>query len=773
MSAESNDHLQRPFSWFESVRENVPSDSCTLQEWVRIARSGDYRKTVDEIRREPDKERRSKLKKRLPAVAFSVCMDTRDKDVPAEDRNYQHSGILQIDVDLKDNPRVPMDEIRKRLMDHPSIIMVATSPSGAIKAACAIPAGVATHQQAFNAAKAALAKIDVKIDGKTHDVPRLCFLTHDPEAWLREGPVEVITITGDDDEDEEQVEKSKKKSDIKLSESKKSFPELTLHDLGDMLKAIGRPDDYNLWLHLCSGAWNHFGESATDFLAAHWPEEKQGEYSRKFAQRTEKHSIGTVIRHAMQAGWNHPRSVRNKVANLLPTAATISAATMPDLTAFDESDAGNAQRVFAAAGGGFHYVAESGKWILWNGSRWTPDRNGGMTRLHLAVMDATAHQAINMQSRQAGDGLAKYALLCRNASKVAAEINMLKAVSGVTISTTDLDADPWMIGTPDGMIDLKTGRPIAPDPSKLITKSIGTHYDENATCPTWEKVLETVTGADVELIQFLQSAVGYTLTGSNREQCLFFLYGLGCNGKGVFSETIKRLMGDYGQTAPESLFTKDRNQSATNDQARLAGCRMAIAAELEEDASFAESRIKALTGGDTITARFLHQEFFDFRPTHHFWISGNHKPTVKGSDLGIWRRLRLIPFEVTISAEQKDPDLADKLAEELPGILNWALEGCLRWQCEGLKTPTCVSRATEQYRSEEDTIGQFLAECTVPDRDERTLISTLYEAYQAWSEREGIKRPDTAKTFNRKLDERGMHRVKSHGGRFWDCISMT
>jgi putative DNA primase/helicase len=347
---------------------------------------------------------------------------------------------------------------------------------------------------------------------------------------------------------------------------------------------------------------------------------------------------------------------------------------------------------------------------------------------------------------------------------------MLKSVLGVSVSVNDLDADPWLIGTPDGMIDLKSGQPITPDRDKLITKSIGASYDATATCPIWEKFLHTVTDGDAELSQFLQAAIGYTLTGSNREQCLFFLHGTGSNGKGVFSETIKRLIGDYGQTAPESLFTKDRNQSATNDIARLAGCRMAIAAELEEGTHFAESRVKALTGGDTITARFLHKEFFDFQPTHHFWISGNHRPRVTGTDAGIWRRIRLVPFTVTILEAEKDKDLPNKLAAELTGILNWALEGGMRWQREGLETPACVKQATEEYRAEEDVLGQFLAECTEESTGDRVTMSNLFEAYQAWAIEGGIRYPLTARAFNKKLDERGMHRTNSNGQRYWDGI---
>jgi putative DNA primase/helicase len=445
----------------------------------------------------------------------------------------------------------------------------------------------------------------------------------------------------------------------------------------------------------------------------------------------------------------------------------------PNLTSFHLTDAGNAERVHAYAGQNFRHVTESGQWLLWNGNRWNLDCDGGMIRLFVKVMRETGSQAFECPDKSKAEAILKHSLKSMNAGNVSSGLTMLKSIFGVSVSVNSLDADPWIIGTPDGMIDLKAGKPITPDRSKLITKKIGTHYDREAICPTWIQFLHTVTAGDAELIDFLRAGIGYTLTGATQEQCLFFLHGSGQNGKGVFSETVKALIGDYGQTAPESLFTKERNQAATNDIARLAGCRMAIAAELEEGVSFAESRIKALTGGDTITARFLHREFFDFLPTHKFWISGNHRPNVKGTDLGIWRRMRLIPFTVRIPDTEKDTALAAKLRAELPGILNWALEGCLRWQRDGLHTPQCVKLATEEYRADEDVLGQFLAECTVEDSGVRVLISSLYEAYQAWALRGGIKHPLTARTLNKKLEERGNIRIKSDGGRYWKGIALS
>jgi putative DNA primase/helicase len=447
-------------------------------------------------------------------------------------------------------------------------------------------------------------------------------------------------------------------------------------------------------------------------------------------------------------------------------------APVPSLTIYHLTDAGNAERVHAYAGQNFRYVVESGQWLLWNGHRWNPDSDGAMVRLFVSVMKETGRQAFDLPDRTRADDIVKHAMKSMDAGKVSSGLTMLKSILGVSVSVNDLDADAWLIGTSDGMIDLKTGKPTAPDRSKLVTKKIGTRYDQEAICPTWITFLHTVTAGDAELIDFLQSGIGYTLTGSTREQCLFFLHGSGQNGKGVFSETVKSLLGDYGQVAPESLFTKDRNQSASNDVARLSGCRMAIAAELEEGAEFAESRIKSLTGSDTITARFLYQELFDFTATHKFWISGNHKPSVKGSDLGIWRRIRLIPFTVRIPDSEKDKNLADKLRDELPGILRWSLDGCLKWQRDGLEAPQCVKQATEEYRADEDIIGQFLAECTVEDRDDRVLMSSLYESYQGWAIKGGIKRPLMARILNKKLEERGLHRMKSNGGKYWEGIAL-
>ena len=453
---------------------------------------------------------------------------------------------------------------------------------------------------------------------------------------------------------------------------------------------------------------------------------------------------------------------------------TGNANTQQSLIDFPDSDAGNAERFFLLHGENVRHVAESGQWLLWDGTRWEPDNDGAVTRMFISTMRTLAAQAVRLDNTTAAQSKSAFALRCTNLEKVRSGLEMVKTIRGITVGVSELDSNPWLVGTPTGVIDLKSGRPIESSRDQLLTKSIAASYDKDADCPLWHSFLETVTGGDKELQTYLQAAVGYSLTGLCREQCLFFLHGSGQNGKGVFSETIKSLFRDYAQTAPETLFTRDRNSSATNDVARLSGTRLAIAAELDEGTSFAESRIKSLTGNDTISARFLYKELFDFEPSHKFWISGNHKPTVRGTDQGIWRRLRLIPFTTRIPDEQKDTALTQKLLAELPGILNWALAGCMDWQSRGLVIPSCVKKATEDYRREEDVIGQFLTDCTDEQSGARTPTSQVYQAYDAWAESEGIqaKYRLSARRLIRRIEEHGFTRTKYSGTPVWQSLTL-
>lgn len=441
-----------------------------------------------------------------------------------------------------------------------------------------------------------------------------------------------------------------------------------------------------------------------------------------------------------------------------------------DLVHFPNDDSGNAERFHAIHGENFRYHRDSGTWLKWNGIRWT-EANDEVMQAFIATMRKLAVQAGNYYDIGTGKDVSKHAFKSCDLPKVKAGIELARSIPSVSITSSMLDHDQMLVCAENAVIDLRTGKEIPADRGQLITKQIGTRFDPAATCPQWESFLETVTGGNKELILFLQTAIGYTLTGLTSEQCLFFLHGKGQNGKGVFTTIIEALLGDYSQTAPESLFVVNKNGGGIpNDLARLVGCRLSVAAELDESAAFAESRLKTLTGGDTIVARFLHKEYFDFTATHKFWISGNYKPSIKGTDMGIWRRIRLIPFTVTIPEEKKDKRLTEKLKSEMSGILNWAIAGCLRWQSEGLKVPSCVKRATEEYRAAEDEVGQFITEATAPHGE--VTKGELHQHYLAWCDKSGIRSKLTSRKFNDRIKERDdCEDVHTNKGAKWRGIS--
>jgi putative DNA primase/helicase len=292
------------------------------------------------------------------------------------------------------------------------------------------------------------------------------------------------------------------------------------------------------------------------------------------------------------------------------------------------------------------------------------------------------------------------------------------------------------------------------NPDLKLTKLAPVTYDPNADCPKWKAFLQRIFNDNERLIRFVQRAVGYSLTGSTREQCLLFLHGTGANGKSTFLEVIRALLGDYAVTAEFSTFVADRKSSVRNDIARLHSARLVTAIEVGEGKRFAEELIKTLTGGDTVAARFLYREFFEFRPRFKVWLAANYKPEIRGSDYAIWRRIRLIPFTVTIPPEEQIPDLAEQLKEELSGILNWALEGLRDWLANGLQPPPEVTEATEAYRAEMDIVGLFVQDACVADPKAVTPSKTLYEAFREWCAENGHELL-TPKQFGRRLSAKG------------------
>jgi putative DNA primase/helicase len=346
-------------------------------------------------------------------------------------------------------------------------------------------------------------------------------------------------------------------------------------------------------------------------------------------------------------------------------------------------------------------------------------------------------------------------------------ITLAQSEPGIPVTEADLDSNPWFLNVQNGTLDLKTATLRPHQREDLLTKIIPVSYDPNALCSTWDKFLAEIAAGDHDLIHFLQKSVGYSLTGSVSEQVFFILYGIGANGKSTFINTILHLLGSYAQQTPtETLLVKKHTNGIPNDVARLAGARFVAAVEAEHGRHLAEALVKQLTGGDTITARYLHKEFFEFNPTFKIFLSVNHIPAIKGNDHGIWRRIRLIPFNVTIPENKRDPNLSTKLEAEFAGILRWAVEGCMLWQKEGLKPPDSVKTAVEDYRAEMDTIGDFIEECCAIDPAAKTPFGALFTEYQNWLNLNGVNFTASKKDFADALSEHGYQSSRSKGKRY-------
>ena len=416
----------------------------------------------------------------------------------------------------------------------------------------------------------------------------------------------------------------------------------------------------------------------------------------------------------------------------------------------EELPAGFSQDAIAAAftakHGDWRYVSEWGKWYCWDGQRWAQDTVLTVFDLARTVCREQAAQAV-LASATAGA-----VRTVQSANTIAAVERIARSDKAHASRTDTWDADPWLLNTPGGVVDLQDGslRPGTPD--EHMTKI--TQVAPGGDCPLWRQFLSVATGGDIELEAFMQRMAGYCLTGITREHALFFVYGTGGNGKGTFLNMLNWIMGDYGQVASMETFTEARGERHPTELAGLMGARMVSAQETEEGRRWAESRIKALTGGDPIRARFMRQDEFTFMPQFKLVIVGNHKPGLRNVDDAIKRRLHLIPFVHKITAEQKDVRLPEKLQAEAGAILQWAVAGCLEWQRIGLAPPECVKVATEQYLSSQDSLATWMGECCEIAKPWSAKVSAVFESYRNWAEKSG-EATLGRKRFSEAMETRG------------------
>ncbi|MCE7892310.1 MAG: hypothetical protein DYH12_21840 [Sorangiineae bacterium PRO1] len=440
---------------------------------------------------------------------------------------------------------------------------------------------------------------------------------------------------------------------------------------------------------------------------------------------------------------------------------------------FHATDTGNAERLVALHGRDIRYCTKWGKWLAWDGRRWAEDEhNVTRHRAKLTALsiyrEAGTITGVDDRSQARRKELATWASKSEARDRREAMVALAQSEPGVSISPTILDADPWLLNVENGTLNLKTGQLQPHRREDMITKLAPVVYDPHAEAPVFLAFLDSITRGDKELQSFLQRFFGFSLTGETIEHLLVSCWGHGSNGKSTLLKIFLRLLGDYAYQAPADLLMAKKNDSHPTDKAGLFKKRLVCCLETPPGRAMDETQMKALTGGDLVTARRMREDFWTFEPTHKLIIATNHKPQVRTTDHGTWRRQKLVPFTVQIPKGEQDKQLPHKLAAEFPGILRWALEGCLAWQREGdLGEPAVVQAATQAWRDESDPLGAFLAsECELGEAF-RAETSGLFAAYQRFNA-DNDGEPMTKQAFGRRLTERGLAVVRSTGGmRLW------
>lgn len=433
---------------------------------------------------------------------------------------------------------------------------------------------------------------------------------------------------------------------------------------------------------------------------------------------------------------------------------------------YRHTDVGNAKLLVAQHGRDLRYCEAQHSWYVWTGTIWKQDKSVRVVKA-VQLAKSTVQTIFDEATRTHDDATWKHARKSNHAAPIAAMLKMAETEPGIPILPDDMDCDPWLLNCPNGTVDLRTGELREHRREDLMTKLAGADYDPAAECPTWLKFLEDIL-PDREVREFVQRAAGYSLTGSNEEDCWLFLYGRGANGKTTLLEALLDVAGDYGHNAVHDLFAQKQTSGASDDVAALRGTRFVVTSEVQQGKRMDEAKAKQLTGGDTLTARKLYENAIQFKPTFTIWQAGNHKHVVRGTDEGIWRRIHPVPFEESIPEEKQDKGLAQKLQAEYQGILAWCVRGCLTWQRGGLEVPEAVKQSKQEYRKEEDVFGQWLEECTVEEAFAASKASDLHRSYQAfWMANVGGKTAPSARGMAGELKRRGYTSEHRKSGTWW------
>ena len=469
---------------------------------------------------------------------------------------------------------------------------------------------------------------------------------------------------------------------------------------------------------------------------------------RKYGQATIQLAINST-RQTYGQGHGKVRPAKSDGKSVTPKAEPLR---------YTLDDEGNAKRLYDRHGRDMHYSYVHKHWYVWSGKLWREDLTGQVRQMARGVLD---EMEAGIELRPDDKTYIHHVRRTRGKMGVDHMLTQMQSMEGIPILPHQMDCDAWRINCKNGTIDLRSGELDEHRRSDTITKVMPVNYDEDAKCPRWEEFLLEIMDGREDMVQYLQSAVGYSLTGSIQEQCIFVLYGSGANGKSTFMDIVATMMGGYCMNAqPDSIMVKRQAGAATADIARLRGSRLVTTVEPDEKCRLHEGIVKQLTGGDKVTCRFLYGKEFEYVPTYKIWLATNHKPSIRGTDDGIWRRMRLVPFTVKIPPKRQDKNLLSKLKGELSGILSWAVRGCLGWQSDGLVSPLPVQRGTSEYRKEMDQVQGFLEDCTVPMAGRFMATADIYSVYKLWAKING-EYQISQRMLSMKLQEKGLERSRT------------
>ena len=754
----AEDRQSNLISLFANAFADEPSEAITLGDFLEGIECGRWKTPVEKVRAlaSTDPKKYGEKKRDLPAVTLSVHCLSRESKLSTEQKAVTHRGWLQADFDLKDNPILIKAEDRARmreaLLADPHVHAVFEGPSGeGLKAVVAIPANLDQHRDAWLAAEPHFRDVHgLNLDKSTKDPMRLCFVSYDPDLAISEDfkPIPVP---------EKQPSLAPVVASAKAKIKASDLQPPTAEEIAKMLSYIPPRPDYETWLKIASAVWSVLPMLDGAQLLHEWsPEERDGEYASKHKARLKQVGIGSLIHIAKENGYR-PRG-RHSALTFAKADGSQGRADLP--YGQQDNDAGRAEFFVARWQDEIRYIPNRETWLAWEDSRWRIDNTGALHRRAIALSKELLSQAASIPGtdEDSNEKRAKAihrALRWGDQRTITPMLALAKSLQSVHLAAAELDADPWSVGCQNAILDLMTGIGRAYTPSDFICQTLGCNLEPGATCPTWDRFLTDIF-PDRDVLAFVHKAVGYSLSGSMKEQVFFFLYGHGSNGKSTFLSVITKLMGDYAARAGKALTAQnDRGDYPLREAAGIAGKRFVTGSETSEREKLNIAVLKDITGGERMRAANLYENAFEFQPTCKIWFAGNHKPSIADTSAGAWRRVRLIPFTRQFAPHERDRELEGKLLKELPGILNWASEGCALWMRDGLTPPPAIAKAVDDYRGDEDILADFIDEVTSPASGTNTSHRDLFTAYQQWTHENGIRFSLTSKLLAKRLRDRG------------------